>query len=133
MLIEDKGLSLSVHYRGVDKDKVSGLKRAFRDALSGFGLPESLQVAEGKKVYEIRPAGWDKGKAVGLLIERFGTGKRLVPIYMGDDRTDEDAFRALPEDGISVFVGSSRRRSAARFFLRSPSEVVEFLGMLGEG
>lgn len=131
VLVDNKRLSLSVHYRRVPQDRIPDVRRAFGQALKGFELPESLQVMRGKKIYEVRPAGWDKGSAVGLLIDKFGGfAKNLLPIYLGDDWTDEDAFRALPDDSISVFVGGSRRRSAARYFLRSPSEVAEFLAML---
>ncbi len=68
-------------------------------------------------------------------MKRFGKGGRksgLVPIYLGDDLTDEDAFRVIEAygEGVSVFVGEPEHESAARYFLRSPEEVGEFLSTL---
>ena len=94
-----------------------------------------IRVTRGKKVYEIRPpVDWDKGKAIAWLIAKFresrGKGGAL-PIYLGDDLTDEDGFRAIEKgNGISILVGDEDSQSVARYFLRSPEEVTEFLKML---
>jgi trehalose-phosphatase len=76
---------------------------------------------------EIRPkVDFDKGKAVREILRTF---PRLgfLPIYLGDDQTDEEAFRVLKGQGISVVVGPGSLPSEANFFLRSPDEVCEFL------
>jgi trehalose 6-phosphate phosphatase len=92
-----------------------------------------FKVTSGKKVYEIRPAvNWDKGKAIRLLMKRFGKGgwnSGLLPIYLGDDLTDEDAFKTIEKygDGITIHVGELYSDSIARYFLRSPDEVHYFL------
>jgi trehalose-phosphatase len=81
---------------------------------------------------------WDKGKAIKLLMKRYGKGGRrsgLMPIYLGDDLTDEDGFRVIEAygNGISVLVGNPIFDSAARYFLKSPGEVAIFLEtLLGE-
>jgi len=69
-----------------------------------------------------------------LLINRYGrtkTKKELLPIFMGDDQTDEDGFRVIEKHGgISVFVGEQTNHSAARYYLKSPAEVEQFLERL---
>ena len=70
-------------------------------------------------------------------MKKYGKGGRrsgLLPIYLGDDLTDEDMFRVIDKygSGISVFVGEDKRDTAARYFLKSPAEVAEFLSMLPE-
>jgi len=130
VLIEDKGCTLSVHYRRVS----AGQRRAVRNAVDrivrSYGSGRLVRIRHGKMVVEIRPAaGWDKGSAVRWLIERWGAmDKKFVsiPLYCGDDSTDEDAFRALAHKGITVVVGR-RRPSAARYYLRSQDEVDELL------
>ena len=68
----------------------------------------------GKMVYELQPKlDWDKGRAVLYLIDALGLdGDDVVPLYLGDDITDEDAFRALAGRGIGIFVGSQTIPSA---------------------
>ena len=80
-------------------------------------MPE-LRKTHGKKVFELRPRfDWDKGKAVRWLMEALGqTGAGVVPFYLGDDLTDEDAFAALADDGVTIYVGAPHR-TAARYLL----------------
>jgi len=85
------------------------------------------KTTSGKRVLEIRPnVGFNKGKAVKEILKGFRSRGRL-PLYLGDDQTDEDAFQVLKGRGISVFIGQSRVPSGADFFLRNPAEVQEFL------
>ncbi len=135
VLVENKGLTLSVHYRQVDETKAGDLKSELDRVLIGPQATGAVRVTQGKKVYEIRPAvDWDKGKAIKLLMRKYGKGGResgLLPIYMGDDLTDEEGFRTIERygNGISVFIGDTGA-SSARYFLKSPAEVTEFLRML---
>jgi trehalose-phosphatase len=77
-------------------------------------------------VYELRPPlDWDKGAAVRWLLSRPGMADR-TPVYLGDDTTDEDAFRVVRENGIGILVGPPRR-SAARYRLSGPAEVRRLL------
>jgi len=133
--VEDKGLSVSVHYRMVEEGKSEEVTNAFERVIATARSLGKVRITSGKKVYEVRPAvEWDKGKAIALLIERFGktkTKKELLPIYLGDDQTDEDGFKVIEKrGGISVFVGEETGNSAARYFLESPAEVEQLLSRL---
>ena len=83
----------------------------------------------GKKVYELLPdVEWDKGKAVLWLLENLGLERATVrPIYIGDDRTDEDAFRALEKSGVGILVSEEPRPTSASYSLKDPTEVERFL------
>jgi trehalose 6-phosphate phosphatase len=136
VFVEDKGITLSVHYRHVDEEKVEDVEKMVRQAIDGPITRGIFKVTHGKKVYEVKPAAnWDKGKAIRLLMKRFGKGGRqsgLLPIYLGDDLTDEDGFNVIEKygHGISIYVGGLHNKSAARYYLTSPDEVVQFLGEL---
>jgi trehalose 6-phosphate phosphatase len=133
VLFEDKGLSLSVHYRQVEEEKARHLQDVVERAANAPGARNIFRLTSGKKVYEIRPAvNWDKGKAIRLLMKRFGKGGRqsgLLPIYLGDDLTDEDGFKMIEKygNGITVYIGEDYYNSAARYYLRSPDEVTLFI------
>lgn len=132
---ENKGSSLSIHYRRL-KAGLSDSARRFvlREARAHFGAVAFL-FRPGKKVWEIRPrSGWDKGRRVlwALKKERFRKDHDAV-FYLGDDKTDEDAFRALGSRGISIKIsGTLREKTAAAYGLRTPREVVTFLNRLLE-
>ena len=84
---------------------------------------------EGKKVYELLPnIDWDKGKAVLWLLENLDLEPgKIRPIYIGDDRTDEDAFRALGQRGAGILVSEQPRPTLASYSLKDPAEVERFL------
>ena len=138
VLVEDKGFTLSVHYRQVADDKSAEVRDVFERISGDAARLGRIRITSGKKVYEIRPAvAWDKGKVVQILMERCGEGGRrggLLPIYLGDDLTDEDGFRAVENygGGISVFVGGRNSYTSARYFLESPGEVARFLSLVLE-
>jgi trehalose-phosphatase len=91
-----------------------------------------IVVRPGKEAFEIRPSvEWDKGKTVLWLLEKVegAVGEAPWPICLGDDRTDEDAFRAIRDRGVTVFVGAPRQ-TEARYYLRNVEEVAEFFGRL---
>ncbi|MEW6142777.1 MAG: trehalose-phosphatase [Chloroflexota bacterium] len=136
VLVEDKGLSLSVHYRQVDDHRVGEVSNIFRRVVAGVQALGKVRITTGKKVYEVRPAtAWDKGKAIGLLIKRYGKRgayRGLLPLYLGDDLTDEDGFKVIEEySGVSVLVGEPRE-TTARYVLGSSEEVMGFLRSLSE-
>jgi trehalose-phosphatase len=130
VIVEDKGLTLSVHYRLVDTKDVWLVKTIFHETLAHYIVSSKIKIRPGKKVLEIRPSlEWDKGKIVLWLLARlkFSLGKEpYVPIYIGDDITDEDAFRALKNTGLTVFVGDPGN-SHAKYYLKNTQEVAEFL------
>lgn len=86
-------------------------------------------------VFELRPDfEWDKGRAVLWLLEALGLDRpKTAPIFIGDDVTDEDAFRALRARGVGVFVGDPPAGTQARYALRDVAEVERFLRALGAG
>jgi len=135
-MVEDKGLTLSVHYRQVADEKGEAVRRIFERITSDAEVLGKIQVTSGKKVYEIRPAvAWDKSRVIKVLMDKFRGGEPKdapLPVYLGDDLTDEDAFKAIEDygRGISVFVGEGDSPSSARYFLQSPDEVAEFLSRL---
>lgn len=128
-IVENKTYSLSVHYRLVAPERVPEIEDIVDAALSDY---PNLHKRHGKKVFEIRPKiDWDKGKAVLLLLQTLALdGPEVVPIYIGDDITDEDAFRALKGRGIGVLVGNEERESAADYTLHDTDETQRFLHML---
>ena len=129
-LVERKRFSIAAHYRNVDENDVQEVQQAVDAA--GARHPE-LRRIDGKKVYELLPnIDWDKGKAVLWLLETQGLESRsgeIRPIYIGDDRTDEDAFRALEleQRGVGIIVTQHPRVSAARYMLTDSGEVELFL------
>ena len=124
ILIEEKGPILSVHYRNVPGKLSPRVIQAVK--AEAHRTKDRWKMALGKMVSEIRPnVDFHKGKAVRELLKTSSPG--LLPIYLGDDHTDEDAFRVLKGWGISVYVGSGTFPLMADFFLQSPDEVQEFL------
>jgi trehalose 6-phosphate phosphatase len=133
IIIEDKGITISIHYRQVDEGRAREVKKLVESAVNGIASRGLIKVTLGKKVYEIKPAvNWDKGKAIRLIMKKLGRGGRnsgIFPIYLGDDVSDEDAFTIIEKygRGIAVHVGEHPSNSSARYFLRSPEEVYCFL------
>ncbi len=126
-LLEDKGLSLSLHYRLLDPALLAGFERAFSDASSAALEGGRVYLSRSKMAFEIKASvKWDKGQAVLWLLERprfSGT----FPLYIGDDETDMDAYRAIRENGISVHVG--HETDEAQYHLNAQAEVKAFLEM----
>jgi trehalose-phosphatase len=92
-----------------------------------------LRKGHGKKVFELQPdVAWDKGRAVLWLMTRLNLeSEKAVPIYIGDDVTDEDAFRVLQSNGAGIVVhGGEKRPSYALYGLLDPEEVCDFLRRL---
>ncbi len=137
VIIEDKGLSLSVHYRLVKEDEQSTVADVFKRVILPFADEARIKVTFGKMVYEVRPPiDWDKGKAVESIrreITSLLELEEVLTVYLGDDTTDEDAFKVLHRpEGWSVYVGNEDAPSAAEFYLNSVAEVEEFLSRLLE-
>jgi trehalose 6-phosphate phosphatase len=126
--LEDKGLTLTVHYRGVPADAHEDVGRIVQAVLTTADYPFVLTL--GDKVFEIRPrADWNKGSALQWIKERLGKADPLV-IYIGDDTTDEDVFVEMP-DAVTVKVAESPD-TAARYHIENPTEVRRFLHWLTE-
>lgn len=128
--LEDKGLTLSIHYRRVDPKAAAAMRAAVLRTLKPYTAKNRIRLNKGKMVFEVRPpVEWNKGKFVMWLMKQWKTACTggIAAVYLGDDVTDEDAFRALQGKGLTVFVGRYRRRSAADYFLRGPEQVRGFL------
>ena len=132
--IEPKKISVAAHYRLVaDEGDRAKVREAVQQLLAE--RPDELKMTPGKMVYELQPKlDWDKGRAVLYLIDALGLdGDDVIPLYLGDDITDEDAFQALKGRGIGIYVGSQTdperdgRSTAADFVLDSVAEVERFL------
>jgi len=129
-LLEDKGLVLAIHYRNLAPGLVDQLRELVETHLRPY--QDWLVLVGGKKVWEIRPRiDCNKGTAVTAILETLSSHQRgLLPIYLGDDRTDEDAFEVLRERGITIYIGPAPHLSAARYYLPSQGEVKRFLEFL---
>lgn len=132
--IEDKGLTMSIHYRLLEKSKIKQALEAFLNVLKPHCESKHLVVTGGKKVWEVRPPErWNKGSAVLWLFARALARREtsIFLIYIGDDQTDEDAFNAVKHKGIGIKVTKSpKKATAADYYLRSPAEVYNFLKQL---
>ncbi|MDO8662511.1 MAG: trehalose-phosphatase [Candidatus Omnitrophota bacterium] len=130
-LLEDKRFSLSLHYRLVDDKQVPLLKRIFHETVIRYLTGARIRIEKGKKVLEVRlPLEWDKGKVVLWLLSRqkfVKYGSEVLPIYIGDDLTDEDAFKVLRRAGITIFVGRPDDSSYAKYYLKDTGEVARLL------
>ncbi len=127
VLIEDKGITASVHFRNVNTHQAGDVFSIFEKTANEY--KDDFRFIVGKKVFEIRPINiWNKGDAVSWIIENMGQGR--FPVYIGDDTTDEDAYSVLKHRGLSVSIGGS---ASADYYIQNQEEVKDFLMMLYEG
>lgn len=127
VLIEDKGITASLHFRNVNVRQVGDVFSIFEKTANDY--KDDFRFITGKKVFEIRPVNiWNKGDAVSWIIENLG--KHRFPVYIGDDTTDEDAYSILKNRGLSVSIGGS---ASAGYYIQNQGEVRDFLMMLYEG
>ncbi|KAG0545889.1 hypothetical protein BDA96_02G400400 [Sorghum bicolor] len=127
--VENNKYCLSVHFRCVREEEWNAVNEEVRSVLKDY---PNLKLTHGRKVLEIRPSiKWDKGKALEFLLKSLGYAGRndVFPIYIGDDRTDEDAFKMLRNmgQGIGILVSRLPKETAASYSLSDPTEVKEFL------
>jgi trehalose-phosphatase len=126
VLIEPKGFAISIHFRLADESNVPRIERAVDETVAAI---PGLRKGHGKKLFEIRPdLDWDKGQALLWLLDALGLDRPdILPFYIGDDLTDEDAFRILDGRGVGILVAEEPRETAAEYQLRDPEEVRRFL------
>ena len=129
-IIEDKGLTLSVHYRLVSESEQATVRQRFDDSLLPYTKSGQLRTTAGKMVFEVRPnVDWGKGEAIIELKHIFPDAG--LTVFFGDDVTDEDGFAAVQErNGIAVFVGAAREPTGALHRVDSPAEVSRVLELL---
>lgn len=130
--VENHKFCASVHYRNVDEKNWPIIAQLVYDILKSY---PRLRLTHGRKVLEVRPViDWNKGKAVEFLLESLGLSNRddMLSIFIGDDKTDEDAFKVLREGnrGYGILVSPIPKETKAFYSLRDPSEVQQFLEAL---
>lgn len=132
--VENNKFCVSVHFRRVDEKEWTELARQVRSVIKEY---PKLRLTQGRKVLEIRPTiKWDKGKALEFLLESLGFANctNVFPVYIGDDRTDEDAFKILRDrgQGFGILVSKFPKETNASYSLQEPEEVMNFLRRLVE-
>lgn len=128
VIVEDKKMTLSIHYRLVEKKIVPEIKRLILQKIAQYLHKKKIKKREGKMVLEITPnIEWNKGNAVTWILNSPEIFKNnFYPIYLGDDITDEDVFKALKNNGLTIIVGK-KKKSHAHFYLNDEMEVEKFL------
>ena len=128
--LENKRLTLAVHYRKLTPPRIFSFVREIMRVVRPLALSGGLFIEHNKKTIELRPKNsWNKGTVSLFLFKKLAGKKRSLPIYIGDSLTDEDAFLALKNIGLTIRVGKNIK-SVAMYYLRSRSEVDEFISRL---
>ncbi len=127
--VERKKFSIAVHYRRVQENKVKEVEDAVDRVKKEYSR---LRKGAGKKIFELQPdIDWNKGKALLWLLEQLKLDRPdVLPLYVGDDVTDEDAFKVLVDRGLGFAVQRGDKPTAAQYLLRNPDEVQKFLKAL---
>eukprot|EP00250_Pteridium_aquilinum_P018062 c23921_g1_i7 orf=164-1393(+) len=130
--VEHNKFCVSVHFRCVKDESWLQLAEQVNHVIKSY---PNVYLTQGRKVLEIRPSiSWNKGKALDFLIRTLGFGNRndVFPIYIGDDQTDEDAFKVVArrKHGLAILVSNVVKDTNAVCSLRNPNEVLEFLHSL---
>ena len=132
VLIEKKKFSFALHYRLVRAKELKRLLSCFCQVFARYKRC-GFVVKTGKKVLEVMPAlDWNKGKAALHILRHIKMVCRpqnVVPIYIGDDKTDENAFHALSKAGITALVGTSKT-SSARYIIDDTEGLYTFLRVI---
>lgn len=123
--IEEKAFSLVWHYRRTDEGLGELRANELTNTLKYLVSDRGLQILQGNKIIEVKNAEINKGKAVVAWIQE---NQPDMVIAIGDDHTDEDIFKTLPEEAVSIKVGSNI--SSAKYFLNSYRDVRRFLSAL---
>lgn len=130
--VEHKRFAVAVHYRDVSADDVGDVVASTHRV----GRRAHLRVTNGRKVVELRPdVDWNKGTTLAWIRDQIEQSGPVLPVYIGDDLTDEDAFDAVRDDGIGILVQHTEdgdRRSAAQYTLENPDQVRDFLDRLAD-
>jgi trehalose 6-phosphate phosphatase len=132
--VEDNRFCISVHFRQVREEDYDMLEKKVKSVVENY--PE-FHLTEGKMVLEVRPSiEWNKGHALEYLLDTLGfsnSSTDVLPFYIGDDRTDEDAFKVIRSrgQGYPIIVSSIPKDTRALYSLHDPGEVLRFLLRLG--
>lgn len=128
--VERKRFAVAVHTRRARSD--AERQRAAEIVGEMSGETRGLELQIGKEIMELRPGvDWDKGRAIAFLVDSFDGVERAL--YLGDDTTDEDAFRRLRTmGGIGIRVDEAPGETDASYVLHDPDEAAEFLSKLAD-
>jgi len=125
VVIEKKNLSFTLHYRMASKESKALVRHIFHKTISEEFAGDAFKVIKGKEVLELAPdVLWDKGRAALFILQRLNAD--CLPLYVGDDLTDETAFRVLKKNGITIRVGSSEK-TEAHYYPQGHQEILHFL------
>ncbi len=129
--VERKKYAIAVHYRNVDEKEVDQVKDAVEEELKN---QDRLKKGTGKKIIELKPdLDWHKGKALDWLMDKLDLkSDKFIPIFIGDDITDEDALKAVEEKGIGIIVDSHESDTSAKYKLKDTRETILFLEKLND-
>ncbi len=127
--VERKRYAIAIHFRRADPAAVPDVETIVDQATAAH---ERLRKRSGKKIFELQPdIAWDKGRAVEWLMQRLGLDSTdTLPMYLGDDTTDEDAFQALQNHGLTIRVGEADHLTHARYMVQDTDEVARFFEAL---
>ncbi len=125
-LVEEKPNAVVMHWRGVPPEKARLIEKRTRELFEPLARLDGLALLGFEAGLELR-AGRDKGRVVKLLLEETSDGRKQPAAYLGDDITDEAAFRAIKGHGLGVLVRRNYRDTDASLWLRPPQELKEFL------
>lgn len=130
VLVHNKRLTLSVHYRNTPDSFEASVDSAVVATVAPYVQAGQMKVTRGKKVVEVRPnLDWGKGQAIEKIRQECGDSP--LPVFFGDDQTDEDGFAvAQNAGGLAVFIGPTRQDTKALHQLESPAEVGQVLELL---
>ncbi len=130
VFVENKKFSLVLHFRLADRQRVPLIKTVFHECVIFYLIRNKIKIRPGKEILEVMPPGrWDKGKIVAWLLARqevLSKNGPILPVYIGDDATDEDAFKTLRANGFTVFVGQPGP-SQAKYYVKNVQEVHKLL------
>ena len=128
--LEDKGWALAIHARRAEEKEGLQVLETAEKMLTKEVLGEHLQKIYSYRFLEVGPHNADKGHALGYLFDNFHW-KGAIPIYIGDDDKDEEAFQVINQhDGYSILVSKEPRETVAKYILESPVEVHQWLKAL---
>lgn len=125
--MEEKPGSIAFHIRGMPPDDADRMLAEVKAELGDLAEAHGLELHDFDGGVEMRLPGITKARCVQTILAEYGSKEEVAAAYLGDDRTDEDAFRALDGRGLSVLVRPERRPSLAQVWLQPPQELIMFL------
>ncbi|MBU0683583.1 MAG: trehalose-phosphatase [Candidatus Omnitrophota bacterium] len=135
VVVEDKGITLGVHYRQITQKMLKEVKCVFENVVAPYRNNGKVLIRSGKKVWEVRPpVNWNKGRMVSWIFAQVLKKRRInaAAFCMGDDKTDEDMFKEFKGNRkvCTIKIGKKIDHSNAGYYLENTTEVADFLKKL---